>query len=167
MRRLFTFIVILSTLFVLSDRLHVPPNRAAAQKPAAVEQTHKKTAQKETPAPAAAPVVAPEPTPAAEPTPEPAPVEVPQPANDSEADAKAFIYSHESGNVAHRYNSIGCYGLGQDCNGIVEGRCGADYACQDKFFTDYMQRRYGSWAAAKAFWQARVPIDGRDVGHWW
>lgn len=83
------------------------------------------------------------------------------------ATAKAFIYCKESTNTAHKYNSIGCYGLGQDCNGIVEKQCGADYACQDDFFTNYMLRRYGSWEKAKAFWQARVPINGKDVGNWW
>lgn len=81
--------------------------------------------------------------------------------------AKAFIYCHESGNVADKWNGSGCYGLGQDCNNIVYNKCGADYACQDEFFTDYMKRRYGTWEAAKAHWEARVPINGRDVGNWW
>ena len=85
----------------------------------------------------------------------------------TEAEAKAFIYQHESGNRPTAKNSSGCYGLGQDCNGIVENLCGADYACQDAFFTRYMQNRYHSWAKAKAFWQARVPINGKDVGNWW
>jgi TolA-binding protein len=83
------------------------------------------------------------------------------------ATAKAFIYCKESGNVSNKWNGSGCYGLGQDCNGIVYGRCGADYTCQDIFFTDYMQRRYGTWENAKAHWLARVPIGGRDVGNWW
>lgn len=87
--------------------------------------------------------------------------------NTSEAEAKAFIYSKESGNNPLAKNSIGCFGIGQDCNGIVENRCGGDYNCQDTFFTQYMQRRYGSWQAAKSFWISRVPIDGRDVGNWW
>ena len=85
----------------------------------------------------------------------------------TEQEAKAFIYLKESGNRPHAKNSIGCYGLGQDCNGIVERKCGADYSCQDHFFTDYMLRRYGTWQAAKSFWLARTPINGRDVGHWW
>ncbi len=85
----------------------------------------------------------------------------------TEQEAKAFIYLKESGNRPHAKNSIGCYGLGQDCNGIVERKCGADYSCQDRFFTDYMLRRYGTWQAAKSFWLNRTPINGRDVGHWW
>jgi hypothetical protein len=85
----------------------------------------------------------------------------------TEQEAKAFIYQKESGNRPHAQNSIGCYGLGQDCNGQVKDKCGADYACQDAFFTSYMLRRYGTWSAAKSFWLARTPINGRDVGHWW
>jgi hypothetical protein len=81
--------------------------------------------------------------------------------------AKDFIYCHESGNVADKSNGSGCYGLGQDCNGIVRSKCGPDYACQDEYFTEYMQHRYGSWEAAKAFWLSRAPINGRDVGNWW
>lgn len=68
--------------------------------------------------------------------------------------AKAFIYSHESGNNPNATNPNGCYGIGQDCNGVVRGQCGADYACQDAYFTSYMARRYGSWEAALAFWKA-------------
>lgn len=72
--------------------------------------------------------------------------------------AKAFIYSRESGNNPNATNPGGCYGIGQDCNGVVRGQCGADYACQDAYFTAYATRRYGSWEAAQAFWQAN---------HWW
>ncbi len=72
--------------------------------------------------------------------------------------AKVFIYSHESGNNPNATNSNGCYGLGQDCNGRVRSLCGADYACQDSFFTNYAMSRYGSWANAQAFWLSH---------HWW
>lgn len=82
--------------------------------------------------------------------------------------AKAFMYCHESGNDPTARNAGGCYGLGQDCNGILEARCGADYACQDAYFSnEYMPRRYGTWEKAKAHWLARVPINGKDVGNWW
>lgn len=73
-------------------------------------------------------------------------------------DAKAFIYSHESGNNPYATSPNGCYGLGQDCNGRVRALCGADYACQDQYFTNYAMGRYGSWEGAVAFWQAN---------HWW
>jgi LysM repeat protein len=73
-------------------------------------------------------------------------------------DAKAFIYSHESGNNPSSTSPNGCYGLGQDCNGRVRALCGADYACQDEFFTNYAMSRYGSWEGALAFWQQH---------HWW
>jgi len=68
-------------------------------------------------------------------------------------DAKAFIYSHESGNNPNSTSPRGCYGLGQDCNGRVQAQCGADYACQDAYFTSYATSRYGSWEAAAAYWQ--------------
>jgi LysM repeat protein len=68
--------------------------------------------------------------------------------------AKAFIYSRESGNNPNATNPAGCYGLGQDCNGVVRSQCGADYACQDAFFTNYATSRYGSWAGAESFWLA-------------
>lgn len=66
--------------------------------------------------------------------------------------AKAFIYQHESGNNPSAVNSIGCRGLGQACPGS-KLPCGADYACQDAWFTNYAMTRYGSWEAAYQFWQ--------------
>lgn len=72
--------------------------------------------------------------------------------------AKAFIYARESGNNPNATNPNGCYGLGQDCNGVVRIQCGADYVCQDAYFTAYAMRRYGSWENALAFWQNH---------HWW
>lgn len=101
-----------------------------------------------------------------EPESQPEPVAIPE-LPESEESAKAFIYQKESNDNPAAENYLGCYGLGQDCNGIVKDRCGADYSCQDSFFTDYMLRRYGTWQAAKSFWLSRVPINGRDVGHWW
>lgn len=67
--------------------------------------------------------------------------------------AKAFIYQHESGNNPNAVNSIGCRGLGQACPGS-KLPCGADYACQDAWFTNYAMTRYGSWEAAYQFWIA-------------
>ena len=72
--------------------------------------------------------------------------------------AKAFIYARESRNNPNATNPNGCYGLGQDCNGVLRTMCGADYACQDAYFTHYAMARYGSWADALAFWQSH---------HWW
>lgn len=69
-------------------------------------------------------------------------------------DAKAFIYAHESGNNPNSTSPNGCYGLGQDCNGVVRNQCGADYACQDAYFSNYAANRYGGWEGAAAFWQA-------------
>ncbi|BAS17604.1 hypothetical protein AHiyo8_59070 [Arthrobacter sp. Hiyo8] len=76
----------------------------------------------------------------------------------------------ESSNRTDAVNSAGCIGLGQDCNGVLATRCPdwqTTYQCQDEYFTGYMRSRYKTWAAAKAHWLARVPINGRDVGNWW
>jgi len=67
--------------------------------------------------------------------------------------AKAYIYNRESGNNPNATNPNGCYGIGQDCNGVLRAQCGADYGCQDAYFDGYAQRRYGSWEGAYAFWQ--------------
>lgn len=104
----------------------------------------------------------------APPAPQPAPVAVkpkvvPKPVykapilSITEAQAKAFIYQKESGNNPNAVNSIGCRGLGQACPGS-KLPCGADYACQDAWFTGYMQQRYGSWTKAYQFW---------IKNHWW
>jgi len=70
---------------------------------------------------------------------------------------KMCIYMKESGNNPLAVNSIGCRGIGQACPGS-KLPCGADYACQDAWFTNYAIQRYGSWDAAWVFWQAN---------HWW
>jgi len=76
-----------------------------------------------------------------------------------EDEAKAFIYSHESGNNPGAINpNGGACGLGQalPCSKMP---CSlSDYACQDQFFTNYMLQRYGSWNNARAFWIAN---------NWW
>lgn len=76
-----------------------------------------------------------------------------------EDEAKAYIYSHESGNNPGAINaSSGACGLGQalPCSKMP---CSlTDYACQDQFFTNYAMQRYGSWNNARAFWVAN---------HWW
>jgi len=65
---------------------------------------------------------------------------------------KQFIYQKESGCRTHIYNSIGCYGIGQACPGSKVAHCGADFACQDAWFSNYAIQRYGSWQAAYNFW---------------
>lgn len=77
-----------------------------------------------------------------------------------------FIYSHESGCSTSQWTGS-CYGIGQDCNNIVYARCGASYACQNAYFTDYMLRRYGSWANAYAFGMAQGTPGVNDGWGWW
>ena len=81
----------------------------------------------------------------------------------SEAGAKAFIYQHESGNEPCKI-----YGGAVDCNYQGELACGvgqsnpcsklrsvcslSDYECQDNWFTDYVNARYGGWVGAYDWW---------------
>jgi hypothetical protein len=65
---------------------------------------------------------------------------------------KDFIYMRESGCNPRAVNSIGCRGIGQACPGS-KLPCGADFACQDRFFSQYAIERYGSWQRAYNFWQ--------------
>ena len=91
-------------------------------------------------------------------------------AYNSEDEAKAFIYMKESGNRLYATNSIGCIGLGQDCSGRLAIECPnwqTDRTCQEVFWQNYMNSRYGTWNKAKQHWLARVPINGKDVGNWW
>lgn len=71
----------------------------------------------------------------------------------SEAEAKMWIYMHESGNNPNAINkSSGACGLAQalPCSKM---KCAlGDYACQDAWATQYMKARYGTWLNAKAFW---------------
>lgn len=76
----------------------------------------------------------------------------------------AYIYGQESGGRVSGmcnttiYNAGGCYGIGQACPGSKVAHCGADYACQNAWFTNYAMQRYGSWAAAYNFHKAN---------NWW
>jgi len=92
------------------------------------------------------------------------PIQTEPPKPSAEDEAKVFIYFKESSNNPNATNPGGCYGLGQDCNGLVKDKCGADYACQDAFFTAYMIRRYTTWSAAKSFWLSKC---GTREGCWW
>jgi len=64
-----------------------------------------------------------------------------------------FIYEHESGCNTGAVNALGCRGIGQACPGS-KLPCGADYACQNAYFTNYAISTYGSWANAYSFWLA-------------
>lgn len=72
----------------------------------------------------------------------------------------AYIYGQESGGRVtgncdpSAVNEGGCRGIGQACPG---GKlpCGADYACQNAWFTQYAMSTYGSWASAYNFHKAK------------
>lgn len=66
---------------------------------------------------------------------------------------KDFIYMKESSCSPVAINSIGCRGIGQACPGS-KLPCGNDFACQDKWFSNYAVQRYGSWEKAYQFWLA-------------
>jgi hypothetical protein len=81
----------------------------------------------------------------------------------SEKEAKAYIFQHESGFNQYAINpSSGACGLGQRLNcQLLINDCPdwkTNYDCQDEHFTKYMQRRYGSWNNAMAFWK---------TNRWW
>jgi len=69
-------------------------------------------------------------------------------------EAKIFIYDHESGNNPTRRNSAGCLGLGQACPGskLLAVCPTLDYNCEDNYFTNYANSRYGGWQGAYIFW---------------
>jgi LysM repeat protein len=62
-----------------------------------------------------------------------------------------YIYMHESGCRTTAISPNGCYGIGQACPASKIAYCGADYACQNAFFTAYAGK-YGGWAGAYNFW---------------
>ena len=84
---------------------------------------------------------------------QPKPVEAPI----SSDEAKAFIYMKESSNNLAAVNpSSGACGIGQSlpCSKLAN-ECpnwATDYECSDRWFTNYMLARYGSWQAAKDYW---------------
>ena len=140
-----------SRLFDANPSLSSPNVLSVGQQlriPSADEQLPNRTVANPAPAPAPAPVAS------------PAPVSRPAVVTSGTPDnaAKAYIYAHESSNNPNATNYLGCYGLGQDCSGKLRALCGADYACQDRFFDQYAASRYGGWANALAFWQSH---------HWW
>ena len=65
-----------------------------------------------------------------------------------------YIYSHESGCRTTAMSPNGCYGIGQACPASKIAYCGADYACQNAYFTAYAGK-YGGWYGAYLFWQAK------------
>ena len=62
-----------------------------------------------------------------------------------------YIYSHESGCRTTAGSPNGCYGIGQACPASKIAYCGADYDCQNAFFSSYASR-YGGWEGAYNFW---------------
>lgn len=99
--------------------------------------------------------LAPEP----EPKPKPAPTPTPSPEPPTNG-YMAYIFEHESSNNPTARNPEGCLGLGQACpaSKLLAVCPGLSVACQQQFFTDYANARYGGWAGAYRFWLAN---------HWW
>ena len=127
--------------------LETPQEVAQAPEPVVVVETPPPVVQEPV-----KPVITPEPV-----KPKPKPKVVDQ------VGAKAFIYHKESGNHPCKINggAVDCEYQGSKACGIgqalpcskLRNECNlADYACQDRWFTRYMENRYGSWENAKAFW---------------
>lgn len=90
-------------------------------------------------------------TPAVE-TPQQAPEPLVGVTNCGDNQYKQYIYQHESGCNTAATNPSGCFGIGQDCNGVLLSQCGTDFACQDAYFTNYAVSRYGGWQQAYNVW---------------
>jgi murein DD-endopeptidase MepM/ murein hydrolase activator NlpD len=92
---------------------------------------------------------------------------------DDQFDALNELWEHESnwnptiGNLA----GSGAYGIPQALPASKMASEGADWATnpdtQIRWGLKYIASAYGSPSAAWAHWQARVPINGRDVGNWY
>lgn len=78
--------------------------------------------------------------------------------------AKAFIYNHESGNNPTRVAGNGACGLGQayPCGKLTCPLTQAGYACQDAWFTRYMEIKFTTWEHAMAVWISRAHRCGND-----
>ena len=73
----------------------------------------------------------------------------------TEIKARNFIYMKESSDRLDAVNSIGCKGLGQDCNGQLEIQCPdwkTNRQCQNAFWDNYAVNRYGGWVQSYNFW---------------
>lgn len=68
---------------------------------------------------------------------------------------KQFIYKKESGCDTAARNAGGCFGIGQACPGSKVAHCGTNFACQDKWFTNYAISVYGSWEKAYNAWLSK------------
>lgn len=81
--------------------------------------------------------------------------------------ALEHLWHKESGWNPDAYNdSSGACGIPQavPCSKIPNP---ADVHSQLDWGLAYIQSRYGTPSKALAFWQSRIPIDGRDVGNWY
>lgn len=81
---------------------------------------------------------------------------------ESQHGSAEYIISRESRWRLDARNSSGCLGLGQACPGSKLVNACPEYAndpiCQLRFFTAYVNGRYGSWNGAYQFW---------IVNHWY
>lgn len=97
------------------------------------------------------------------PVPAPAVVAAPAPTTVTDCgdnDYAHYIYMHESGCRLNAVNSIGCIGIGQSCSpNTFKSICpDLDYTCENDFFSNYANNRYGGWLQAYNFW---------TTNHWW
>lgn len=80
----------------------------------------------------------------------------------SQHGAAEYIITRESGWRLNAQNSGGCLGLGQACPGSKLVNACPEYAndaiCQLRFFTAYVNGRYGGWNGAYQFWV---------INHWY
>lgn len=78
----------------------------------------------------------------------------------------SYIYANESGGHVIGncnptiLNAEGCIGIGQACpaSKLIAACPNLDYACENAYFIDYANTKYGGWEGAYDFWTAN---------HWW
>jgi hypothetical protein len=85
--------------------------------------------------------------------------------------ARDYIFYRESSHNPFAVNpNGGACGLPQalPCSKLTNV-CGElnDVECQIRWSDNYAANRYGSYEEAVKHWEARVPIAGKNVGHWW
>jgi hypothetical protein len=77
------------------------------------------------------------------------------------------LWNRESGwNPNAKNPSSSATGIAQKITKL-HGPIESSWQGQIAWGLDYIARRYGSPSAALAFWQRAVPINGRNVGHWY
>lgn len=157
------WLFVVASIFALHDN---PPRKTQAEinnvqvavetpKPKAEQVNETKPKKQEPVEPKPSPAPQPKVEEQAKPVVQPKPQPVQGVTNCGDNVYKQYIYQKESGCRTNAINaSSGACGIGQalPCSKLP---CSlSDWACQDRWFSNYAIQRYGSWEAAYNFWRA-------------